>query len=116
MTPPDTSAPAVEAMIARLRPGGITHLLEAADMLAALLARAERAEVELDDARREITSLRLAWSDDVATAQSERDAAREALAKAVSDEREACAQLVERTQRLHPQDIADAIRARSATP
>ena len=73
MTPPDTSAPAVEAMIARLRDInnlGSRDVAKAADMLAAQAAEIERLT-------------------------RERDAAREALAKAVEAEREACAGIVE---------------------
>ena len=64
MTPPDTSAPAVEAMIARLRDInnlGSRDVAKAADMLAAQAAEIERLT-------------------------RDRDAAREALAKALPDE------------------------------
>ena len=93
MTPPDTSAPAVEAMIARLRDPYIgkccDHADEAADMLAALIARAERAERAVDALDRITTNNTQRFIEDItalraelATVKGERYAAREALMKA----------------------------------
>ena len=137
MTPPDTSALAVEAMIAKLRDPYIgkccDHADEAADMLAAKVAeierltrgikvvqaaaramdesksaiirhlekprKEEREAVATLDSERSVNEILTAENEalrtEIATLKVERDAAREALAKAVEAEREACAKIAE---------------------
>ena len=69
MTPPDTYAPAVEAMIARPRPFKHTALTEAADTL---VTAYEAEKARADEATRERDAAR----DALAKAEGERDAAR----------------------------------------